>query len=570
MFWLPAEAVGYCRICQMFCISCRVQNGEQNLTLGYCRICQMYGRNCQDQERGKSAMPTDDEIEAEIRSLSYQMVMGARPATSHGLPAQALRVAQGREQGQGWQPVVTPREVLLAPLFWDARAAARHQTSRIEYDMWDGGQPTRYATQTANPIAPNQEGLDGRKDPSGLLRYLDLDILMALSYEFTRTGQPRITTSQRLLLHLMGYSNIDTAPFREFRASIQRMAATTIVTSGTAAPPDAMAPWRLIALNRVTAGHQGRLGLLDASLSSEWAAATAEMWQVLDMRGYVHLCRTARQNGLARVLYLFLGAITEHRTGEFRCPLSWIQQRFADRRGGPGGAYTYTNPLHPNGRLWAAFKVLTDQKVLRLHEVLGNPNTPEKVLIRGSFAPASTFPRIPDIEPDRQQTLIAIDKFTGEMLNPETLEPIRRLDGKTQEEIADAIRDVSQPKLAVAESDTSPAAGPAPVEANTPAAILPRLRPIIRVKRDVEAEAFATGGWSEGEVARLYLVALYRQHLGEVPKPGGWAAEILRSGWSDEWDLSALRETVDMNAVRKWAYGSNGPLAPLNDAPSRK
>ena len=511
-------------------------------------------------------MPTDAEIEAEIRSLSL-MPIGGRAASPHGLPAQALRVAQGREQGLGWQPVVTPREVLLAPLFWDARAAARHQTSRIEYDMWDGGQPTRYATQTANPIAPNQEGLDGRKDPSGLLRYLDLDILMALSYEFTRTGQPRITTSQRLLLHLMGYSNIDTAPFREFRASIQRMAATTIVTSGTAAPPDAMAPWRLIALNRITAGHQGRLGLLDASLSSEWAAATAQMWQVLDMRGYVHLCRSARQNGLARVLYLFLGAITDHRTGEFRCPLSWIQQRFADRRGGPGGSYTYTNPLHPNGRLWTALQVLTEQKVLRLHEVLGNPNTPEKVLIRGSFAAASTFPRIPDIEPDRQQVLIAIDKFTGEMLNPDTLEPIRRLDGKTQEELADSVRGSAPETPAVAEPETPPVSGSATAAANTPAAILPRLRPIIRVNRDVEAQAIATGGWSEAELARLYLVALYRQHLGEVPKPGGWAAQILRTGWSADWDQTALRKIVDMAAVRAWAYGAGGPLALPDDTP---
>lgn len=381
-------------------------------------------------------MPSDAEIEAEIRSLSLSH-NPTRSAHPHGLPAQALRVAQARQQSQDWQPVVTPREVLLSPLFWDARAAVRHQTSRVEYDMMENGQRSRYATQTANPIAPNQSGLSGRKDPSGLLRYLDLDILMALSYEFTRTGQPRITTSQRLLLHLMGYSNIDTAPFREFRASIQRMAATTIVTSDTAAPPDALAPWRLIALNRITVGNQGRLGLLDASLSTEWAAATAEMWQVLDMRGYVHLCRTARHNGLARVLYLFFGAITDHRTGEFKCPLSWIQQRYADRRSGPGGRYTFTNPLHPHGRLWEALQVLTEHKVLRLHEVLGNPNTPEKVLIRGSFAAAKSFPRIPDVEPDRQQVLIAIDKATGEMLNPETLEPIRRLEGKTSEELAD-------------------------------------------------------------------------------------------------------------------------------------
>jgi hypothetical protein len=518
-------------------------------------------------------MPSEAEIEAEIRSLS----LVPRSARPHGLPAQALRVAHGRAQGLEWQPVVTPREVLLAPLFWDARAAARHQTSRVEYDMWDGEQRARYATQTANPIAPHQEGLDGRKDPSGLLRYLDLDILMALSYEFTRTGQPRITTSQRLLLHLMGYSNIDTAPFREFRASIQRMAATTIVTSDTAAPADAMAPWRLIALNRITSGHQGRLGLLDASLSSEWATATAQMWQVIDMRGYVHLCRAARQNGLARVLYLFLGAITDHRSGEFRCPLSWIQQRFADRRGGPGGSYTYTNPLHHNGRLWAAFQVLTEQKVLRLHDVLGDPRTPEKVLLRGSFAAASTFPRIPDIEPDRQQVLIAIDKATGEMLNPETLEPIRRLEGRTQEELADvAIGSgspvvASSPKGEPAPAVTEPAGVPQDTASSQrPGEVLHRLRPYLRVNRDVEAGALATGGWSEAELARLYLVALYRHHQGEVAKPGGWAAQILRSGWSADWEIASLRKVMDMAAIRAWAYGRRGPLAGHEAAPARE
>lgn len=500
-------------------------------------------------------MPNDPDIEAAMRGVS--LLPASRAALPHGLPSQALRVAQARQQAQEWQPVVTPREVLLAPLFWDARAASRHQASRVEYDMWDGTQRSRYATQTANPIAANQAGLDGRKDPSGLLRYLDLDILMALSYEFTRTGQPRITTSQRLLLHLMGYSNIDTAPFREFRASIQRMAATTIVTSDVAAPPDAMAPWRLIALNRITAGHQGRLGLLDASLSSEWAAATAEMWQVLDMRGYVHLCRNARQNGLARVLYLFFGAITDHRTGEFRCPLSWLQQRYADRRGGPGGSYTYSNPLHPNGRLWAALQVLTEHKVLRLHEVLGDPGSPDKVLIRGSFAAASSFPRIPDIEPDRQQVLIAIDKATGEMLNPETLEPIRRLDGKTSEELATAEPDTSRAP------PQAPSDGPPPHTTSAPPAAvtaLARLRPRIRVNRHVEAAALTTGGWSETEIARLYLVALYRQSIGEVPKPAAWAAAILRSGWSQDWEQAQLREVIDMQAVRAWANGVGGPL----------
>lgn len=501
-------------------------------------------------------MPTDDDLEAEIRSLT--LVAPARAAQPHGLPASALRVAHGRAQNQDWAPVVTPQEVLRAPLFWDARAAARRQTSRVEYDMWTaGGQRSRYATQTANPIAPNQVGMDGRKDPSGLLRYLDLDILMALSYEYTRTGQPRITTSQRLLLHLMGYSNIDTAPFREFRASIQRMAATTIVTSDTAAPPDAMAPWRLIALNRITAGQQGRLGLLDASLSSEWAAATAEAWQVLDMRAYVHLCRTARLNGLARVLYLFLGGITDHRTGEFRCPLSWLQQRYADRRGGPGGNYTYTNPLNPNGRLFAALQVLAEQKVLRLQEVLGNPNTPDKVLIRGSFAAASTFPLIPDIEPDRQQVLIAIDKATGEILNPATLEPIRRLAGKTTEELEEADRESDPDPV---EDEAEPEEEPVAEPASAATAVLPRLRPLIRVNRAVETEAMTVGGWSEEEVARLYLVALYRHHLGEVPKPGGWAAQILRTGWKSDWDLAAVREAVDMVAVRAWAYGHGGPL----------
>ena len=266
---------------------------------------------------------------------------------------------------------------------------------------------------------------------------------------------------------------------------------------------------------------------------------------------------------MARVLYLFFGAITDHRTGEFRCPLSWIQQRYADRRGGPDGSYTYTNPLHQNGRLWTALKVLTEQKVLRLHEVLGNPNTPDKVLIRGSFAPSSSFPRIPDVEPDRQQVLIAIDKTTGEMLNPDTLEPIRRLDGKTPEELADAERDAAAASPAPAPSAASEAADGAGAKSTLPtAAGLARLRPVIRVNRSVEAAAMAAGGWSEAEVARLYLVALYRHSLGEVPKPGGWAAQILRTGWSEDWDQANLRERIDMAAVRAWAYSPEGPLAP--------
>jgi hypothetical protein len=202
--------------------------------------------------------------------LSFKpMSTSSRIALPNGIPPKALRVASGRQQAQGWQAVVTPREVLLSPLFWPGHSASYHQMSSVEYIMWEDGKRANYITQTVNPIARNTAGLIGRKDPSGLLRYLDLDILMALSYEYTRTGQPRITTSQRLLLHMMGYSNLDTAPFREFRASVQRMAATTIVTTDKGAPPDTMAPWRLVALNAMSAGEQGRLGLLDAALSSE-------------------------------------------------------------------------------------------------------------------------------------------------------------------------------------------------------------------------------------------------------------------------------------------------------------
>ena len=50
---------------------------------------------------------------------------------------------------------------------------------------------------------------------------------------------------------------------------------------------------------------------------------------------------------------------------------------------------------------------------------------------------------------------------------------------------------------------------------------------------------------------------------------GGWAAQILRSGWSSDWEQAAVREVIDMAAVRTWAYGPGGPLAAVPSVDKR-
>lgn len=299
----------------------------------------------------------------------------------------------------------------------------------------------------------------------------------------------------------------------------------------------------------------------------------------------MHLCRTARENGLARVLYLFFGAIAKHSTGEFYCPLSWIHERFGDRRGGPviSGRYEYSNPLNRNSNLWRALSVLVDQKIIRLDEVVGNPEFPDKVILRGSFAAASSFPRIPDVEPDRQQVLIAIDKATGEIIHPETLDPIRRLGGNLpSDKKVDVDRESEQKNEELVERESTVIAketvkiSDGNIESKE-TRLLKILRPIIRVNRGVEEKAIKSGGWGEAEIVRLYLVALYQQSVGTVPKPGAWAAQILRDGWSADWEQQKLKNNIDIRTVREWASSPSGPLynsdlpssfnAPVHDQP---
>lgn len=209
--------------------------------------------------------------------------------------------------------------------------------------------------------------LDKINGASGLLRHFDLDVAMILSLFWAQRGTTSLEIDLCDVLRSMGYTSLDNAPYQELRFSIGRLRQVdiSIYPSGM---NRALAPfWRVLSeawIERPTG--MGRPSQLKVQLSRVWEEALSNgSWQVIDLNGYVLMAQRDRENGLARVLYLYLSS---WRTDgdKIRIPLRGLAERFAQRR--TDGTYRYRDPIgDPRSIVSRGLRHLVQCGILKIH-----------------------------------------------------------------------------------------------------------------------------------------------------------------------------------------------------------
>jgi hypothetical protein len=260
----------------------------------------------------------------------------------------------------GELPLIAPKVILDTPMWLDPRKASKTAFHRQQYTNLLGGTPIPCTVEITNNLP-----LTGRGSAGGVLRYLDLDVLMALSLAWTQAGCPSgpsaaLEIEQRAMLNWLGFENLTRAPYVELRASLERLEFTTIALwSGSETPPPGTRPFRLLEgqTMREDQNSQGKPKIINVRLADIWREALANIhdWQAVDVYSYAHLAKTNRRLGLARVLFLYL-MCSRQKDESFSIPMTMIRDRFAQRR--PNGSLVYANPLDERGALGKAIKHL--------------------------------------------------------------------------------------------------------------------------------------------------------------------------------------------------------------------
>jgi hypothetical protein len=475
----------------------------------------------------------------------------SRPAAS-ALPGfVANAAAKQREQGRA--PSIQPTKLMQQPIWWNSRKATRYVTSSRSYTMRDEGVDVTYVAETMNAVPTPLDGERSRDSPHGLLRYSDLDVLMALSYHFTRYGRLLIEVDQRTILTWMGYQQFDEAPYRELRASLQRMASTTISVSMQGAKMADYIPSRLVALHGMTeGGGHGAKGTIRASLTEEWRQSLGKGFTLVDMHAYAHLCRVDRDCGLARVLFLFFASLKDHHSGQFNVPLNWVAERWRDTTG-VDQQPIFADPLDRKSQLFEALSLLHSSGVMSIgetHEDDRGRLTHERRLT-GTFAPAANIPRIPEETGLRQIALFIPNRLTGI-------------------------------PAAVPESDDAgptprPDEPPPPASTMAPADVLRSERSLfidaciaalaqdLGLSQRVIKRALKSEDWSNrSAMVRMLLVVAWRHHeRREIDKPAAYITTILSKSAADDpqWEKTEPE-------AQRWAMSPAGPLhrlAPMRD-----
>jgi len=100
--------------------------------------------------------------------------------------AQRIEDLTAREARLGHVPTVMPKVLLQSPIWYDPRFASSRQAFGTEYVPRSDPREIEISSQ-ANilPLHP------GRGEAGGLLRHLDLDVVMALSFAWTMTAMSR-------------------------------------------------------------------------------------------------------------------------------------------------------------------------------------------------------------------------------------------------------------------------------------------------------------------------------------------------------------------------------------------
>ena len=430
----------------------------------------------------------------------------------------------------GELPVIAPKFILRTPMWVHHRTAAMSGTyTRKWHEVLPQGHSVTQVVQVINNLPPTTA-----PSAHGVLRYLDLDVIMALSLSWTRTQNPAVEIEQRQLFKWMGYHDLTKAPYDELKCSLKRLENAQIAVFQEGSNPKSIAPFRLIDSVVVREGprEKGRPIVIHTTLNRVWEQALANSdWQAVDLIGYATLVRDHRMLGLARVLYLFLASWRQP-DGTFEVPIWSIRERFAQQR--PSGMLKYNDPFNPGGMLMRALQALHQSGVVSFRD-LDPQSLPAQMVLTG------TVNRVRD--PDdghRQQWMISPGMWDG----------VPRLVGHGEAEAA--------PEGAQKPPPPQPAA-PDPRQVRLERD-LKALRRRIQVSRKTLAKAQGEGGWKDTHLRNLYLMVLWMAQEGKIRDPAAFAASELANKEPQAYEPEALKLSYDLTAITAWARAVDGPL----------
>jgi hypothetical protein len=404
-----------------------------------------------------------------------------------------------RREQQGHIPSIVPRQLLTHPIWFHPKTASC--TPVVHRTWWDpvetssGIMRVQRHTEQSNPL-----GEDPARScsPHGLLRFLDLDVVMALSYAWIRQGD-HIEIAQADLLRWMGYDDLLKAPYDELRASLERLTSTSIALwDGEQRAPGVM-PFRIVEYASVEQGAHAGSRVIKATVSRYWIESLKSgRWQEVDLDAYAHLTRSYRRNGLARVIYCYLTANRDNSLESFRVLKDAVVQRYAPRKP-DGKSLRYADHGNPNSALVRAMQVLRESGVIR-------PEAGPDTHLVGRFSTEG----IPRIALAAFQSRICTDDIWGGGTNPQP----------TAAHTQGSAAEPTPPKM--------PQQG-----APKPAARDPIRDSVIILNREIKCAKSALqravgAAWTPSALLHLMAEVLHGMDADRIQRPGAYLAKMLQ------------------------------------------
>ena len=281
------------------------------------------------------------------------------------------RIATAEKHGQAlaW----APRGPLSWPIWAHPKTAARST---------EGYQRSWFVRGEWGSVPHGVETACTRQD-YGSLRWLDLDVLMAISYAslLQRVQAPEIPLAD--LMRWMGYTDLTSAPYATLKESLTRLRYTEVVHwIGQTRPPDEqLDSIRFLEESQIRRAKTGHRHTVRCTLSSAWARYLADdQIDLVDLDAYASLTRSHRGRGHARVTYCLLSTYARH--GRFTIPLVDLDWILTPRK--PGGrGRRYRSLEHRNNPVLHSIDLLQKRGLIRLIEADGEQITGD--ILRSGF-----------------------------------------------------------------------------------------------------------------------------------------------------------------------------------------
>lgn len=526
------------------------------------------------------------------------------PSVLHQRLAELTPVRQARS-AQGDVVVVARRVLLQSPIWFHPRLAGKHIFTGW---VWDEGHGVRRGISTFN-----SEPLEGRPGvgkqvlaTGGLLRFIDLDLLLALAYHWQETGETMIDVDQETVLSWIGYPRLEVPPYFELRAAVTRIQATQLrlFEERAGAPVDMrILPPLLV---EPTPYKDGRRNRLRAHLGDGWLSELRRENQAISLRSYLPLVRRIREAdqlarsqgtpGLpdaARLILLFLDAFRTPQ-GVTVVKLPWLHERYGDRKvsipdlvrepaatlvsgalaqaepglgGFPGlpdppasQRFRYLDPLHQQGLLRRSLDLLGACQIITGYEADG-----DRLEVRWQDPARLPLPAIAQ-RATRQAKIFHVDKLTGAVSSVE----VERLPAAGE-----------QPELVPALPEPGPVAAATTAEATAEPVETPLdpppagarmgdlLRTLIRrycPLKPVQIAGLQSAGWSDARLAALIVTALYHHEVAPLPGsdervklPTRFILSRLQSDTPEAWSTSGMQQQgFAPETVKAWCAEPGG------------